>query len=376
MYLREVVLTHFRNHSSTDISFGKGLNALVGNNGQGKTNILEAVAYLSFTKSFYAVADVNALQFGCEFFEVDGKMETENGSQSNVAVRFQRSPSEKRITVNTHLVGRHADVIGEFPAVVLSPEHGSIVVGGPAERRRFLDMVLCQTSRAYLEDILEYRRVVKQRNRILADARYQQASISSVIEPWNESLILHGTRVMERRRRFLSALQPHVADAYRAVSGLTGEIDVIYTPGGLVEETTSEPYAEGWMKQQIHLRQAEEARRGTSLVGPHRDDIRFTISGVSVQHFASQGEQKSFLIALKLGEYQYVQECRRESPLLLLDDLFSELDQGRTERVLRRIEGKGQSIITATDVSVFRHIFDGNDQHRRFAVENGACRSS
>jgi len=376
MYLREVTLTHFRNHSSTNIAFGKGLNALVGNNGQGKTNVLEAIAYLSFTKSFYAAADTDALQFGHEFFEVRGGVEAENGSQTSVAVRFQKGPPEKRVAINAHQVERHADVVGEFPAVVLSPEHGAIIAGGPAERRRFLDIVLCQTSRSYLEDILEYRRVVRQRNRILADARYQQIPVPSAIEPWNESLVEHGARVMERRRRFLRVLQPHVAESYRVTSGSESDVGAIYAAGGSLDPGSEEAEVRTWMKDQIRLRQGEEARRGTSLVGPHRDDIQFTISGISVQQFASQGEQKSFLIALKLAEFQYVRESRDESPLLLLDDLFSELDQGRTERVLRRIEGTGQSIITATDVSVFRHIFDGKDQHRRFTVENGTCRPS
>jgi DNA replication and repair protein RecF len=372
----EVALSHFRNHSSTRIELGNGLNALVGNNGQGKTNILEAIAYLSFTKSFYAAADTDALQFGHEFFEIDGSIETDSNSCSGVAVRFQKDPLEKRITVNQHQVARHADVVGEFPAVVLSPEHGSIIAGGPAERRKFLDLVLSQTSRAYLEDVIEYRRVVRQRNKILADGRHQQVSVSLIIEPWTESLILHGARIMERRQRFLASLGPYVVESYQTISGGEHDIGVHYVPGGSLEAEQSEGDFRAWMSEQIRVRHAEEIKRGASLVGPHRDDVRFTISRLSAQQFASQGEQKSLLIALKMAEYEYIRERRNEWPLLLLDDVFSELDQERTERVLQRIGAKGQCVITATDVNVFRHVFDECEQHRRFTVENGTCRPS
>jgi DNA replication and repair protein RecF len=179
---------------------------------------------------------------------------------------------------------------------------------------------------------------------------------------------------MEKRRRFLAGLGPYVVESYKAISGMEHDVGISYSPGG-ASDTGGGDFG-AWMREQVRIRHAEEAKRGTSLVGPHRDDVRFTISGLSAQQFASQGEQKSLLIALKVAEYEYIRERRNESPLLLLDDLFSELDQGRTERVLQWIEGKGQCVITATEGSVFRRLFDERGQHRRFAVENGTCRPS
>lgn len=373
MILNEVTLTQFRNHTETFVRLGKGINAFVGNNGQGKTNILEAIAYLSLTKSFYASSDAEVLQFEKEFFAVEGQFTTDRGAQFTVAVRFDGMIREKRVTVNGHPQERLADIVGEFPSVILSPEHAGIATGGPVERRRFLDLVLCQTSRAYLEDLLEYRRILRQRNKILADARFQHLSVRPAIDPWNESFATYGSRLMARRGAFVHAFQSRVREAYATIAGSDDATALRYTSAGGVLDSHDPAEMRSWLLAEIEKKQEEEARRGTSLVGPHRDDVQLTIRGVDVHHFASQGEQKSLLIALKIAEYQYVFDQKGERPLLLLDDVFSELDQTRAEHVLCQVAAMGQTAITATSTAPFHRVLVEQPEHCRFTVDHGTC---
>jgi DNA replication and repair protein RecF len=264
--------------------------------------------------------------------------------------------------------------VGEFPSVILSPEQGGIATGGPGERRRFLDLVLCQTSRSYLEDLMEYRRVLRQRNKILADARFLQTPVSAAIEPWNEGLAAFGSRVMMRRREFLNMFEPLVQEAYTTIAGGTEKAEARYIPTGSVPESDSADDVRRWLASELERKQAEEIRRGTTLTGPHRDDMRLTIRSLDVHKFASQGEQKSLLIALKLAEYRYVEERKGERPLLLLDDVFSELDRERAAQVLRQVAGLGQSAITATSTVPFEHVLADELEQRTFMVEHGTCR--
>ena len=260
--------------------------------------------------------------------------------------------------------------------MILSPEHGGIATGGPAERRRFLDLVLCQTSRSYLEDSLEYRRVLRQRNRILSDARFHQKPVRPAIDPWNESLAVFGSRLMARRGEFVEAFQPLVEEAYARISGAADDAALRYVSAGTMPVSHNVADLYTWLTAELEMKQAEETRRGATLVGPHRDDVQLTIRGVNVSQFASQGEQKSLLIALKLAEYQYVCDRKGERPLLLLDDVFSELDGTRAEHVLRQVAALGQTVITATSMGPLQQVVAEDPDNCRFLIENGTCHPS
>jgi len=374
MILSRIRLRNFRNHAATTVEFGDGINAFLGDNGQGKTNILEAVSYLSLTKSFYASGDAEVIGIGGETFDLEGSLVSDAGVQHQVRVACARMPQEKKILVNGTHPSRLAAVIGRFPVVVLSPENGPITFGGPGERRKFMDMTLSQISGAYLEDILEYRKALRQRNRVLADTRARGSLPPGVIEPWTESVVAYGSRIAHRRALFASELRSYIVSAYRTIMP-EGEIpDIVYMCGFSMEDgNDARAYAAG-LAADLDARNSEELRRGLTLAGPHRDDLKLTLNGMDVQRFASQGQHKTLLVAMKIAEYSYMREKRDEAPMLLLDDVFSELDAGRVRRILGFAEGLGQVMITTTEGTVFDRSVGWDNHNRRFIVERGTCR--
>ena len=374
MILTRIRLCNFRNHAATSVEFGKGINAFLGANGQGKTNILEAVSYLSLTKSFYASGDADVIGIGTEAFDIEGTLVSDAGVQHQVRVSCTRMPQEKKFLVNGTPPERFAAVIGRFPVVVLSPENGSITSGGPGERRKFMDLALSQVSSAYLEDILEYRKALRQRNRILSDSRVRGELPAGVIEPWTESLVAYGSRISHRRALFASEFRSHILNAYRNIMPEEETPDIAYLCGFKTGEGEDvRGYAAG-LSADLESRHSEERRRGLTLAGPHRDDLRLTINGRDVQRFASQGQHKTLLVAMKIAEYSYMRERQNETPMFLLDDVFSELDMERVHRILAFAEGLGQVMITTTEGTVFGRSVPWGNHNRRFTVERGTCR--
>ncbi len=376
MIVGSIRVCNFRNHRESVLEFGDGVNALLGDNGEGKTNILEAISYLSLTKSFYASADATVVQIGQDGFEIEGVIVSGGGVAHRVHVGYDVPGAVKVYEIDGARPERLSSVIGQFPIVILSPENGAITFGGPAERRRFMDLTLSQISPAYLETLFEYRRVVRQRNRLLLDARMRGTQPEALLEPWDEGLALHGSILVERRQKFVEEFAGYVVRSYGdLVEGGGERPGIVYETmcvmgGGSAQR---EAVADGIRGLVRHLR-SEELRRGTTLVGPHRDNLRFTLSDVPVQEYASQGQHKSFLVALKIAEFAYLRERRGERPILLLDDVFSELDGRRSARMLHLVEGLGQTIITATEVRPFGAAIVWNDANRKFTVERGTCR--
>jgi DNA replication and repair protein RecF len=376
MQVRSVRLKAFRNHRDSHLEPGSGITLLLGDNGQGKTNVLEAISYLSLSKSFYAANDAQVVMLGESGLEIRADVADDAGHVSDVRVCVDAPAGKKSVVVNGAELERASALVGMFPAVILSPEHYGIVAGGPAERRRFLDIVLCQTSRSYLADVLEYRRVLRQRNRLLLDARLAGTAPGQELPAWTDELVRLGSRVMHRRAAFVDGIQEGVASAYSFVAGSPVDAVVRYAGAeGVHGETPIEEIA-GLLAGAIEQRAADEQRRGATLVGPHRDDLVFQVNGLAAEHFASQGEQKTLLIALKLAEFDFVAALRGETPILLLDDVFAELDRHRAARVIERLATGGQCIITATDESLMGNSMPWDGIHRRILVESGTCRAT
>ncbi|MGA9116992.1 MAG: DNA replication/repair protein RecF [Bacteroidota bacterium] len=370
MRVRRLFLRDFRNHERSEAEFGGGINALVGDNGQGKTNVLEAISYLCLTKSFYAGADGTVLRLGAEAFRVEGSLVSDAGAETLVAVSYASQERRKEIMLNGIPAESMVGVVGRFPVVILSPEHASVTGGSPAERRRFVDMLLSQVSRAYLAEALEYRRVLRQRNRLLRQLRGRVEGAAATLEPWDDGLARHGARLAARRAAFVREFSPFLLEAYRTFvrEGETPSIAYHPVPQGAAEGGVEE------FSSCLAAVRGEEVRRGLSLVGPHRDEFRMELSGLNVQAYASQGQHKTFLVALKVAEFFYMKEKTRETPLMLLDDVFSELDEGRTRRILEMFAGLGQTVLTATGEEVFRGAVPWSGENRRHRVAHGTIR--
>jgi len=368
--LQRIVLNNFRNHSSTLIDCSPSINLFLGNNGEGKTNILEGISYFCLAKSFYAASDSVVMKIGGPGFTATGKILSDSGVEYEIKVEFDRALNQKTVTVNKTRIDKASALIGWFPVVVLSPEQSTITFGSPADRRRFIDFVLSQSSRIYLESLIDYRRILKQRNKILSEMQTTRSKNRDAIEPWNESLIKVGSSIMKKREEFIEDFHGTMADAYALLSGVDERPGITYSPSFEYAKNDGD-VVETSFKKALQNQCSDEQRIGYTLVGPHRDEFIFQINGLHAKNFASQGQHKTFLVALKLAEFFYLKNRGGETPVLLLDDILSELDECRCRRLLEAVANTGQVFITSTD----EHALDGLSvvlaNPRKFFVKQG-----
>lgn len=364
MVLRSVSLTDVRNHEHSDVTCARDVNVLSGRNGSGKTSVLEAISMCALAKSFVPVTDHALIRRGAErcVSSVDAMRDREVPYRVSVAVQ---PGVRKRISTahGSNLTPR--DIIGEIPLVALSPDHKSITLGGPAERRAFIDGVMAQSSKRYTELLYEHRRLLKQRNAVLQSG--VGLAVQASLDVWTEQFVMVSAELVERRQQWIAEFSPRVCAAYQAVSGEQEMIDIAYEPdvctqGALAHDAvlTLESVAEAYRMLATQLRVREIAREST-MFGPQKDELTFRINGGLVREAASQGQHKSLLVALKLAECDVLHEQCSERPVVLLDDVFSELDRDRCARVLERIVEMGmQCFVTTTDgddvVSMMEHV--------------------
>lgn len=342
---------------------------LLGNNGQGKTNALEALSFFSLTKSFYASSDATVVKQGETFFEIDGTLESDRGKEFTVRITYDHTGKEKKFTINNAVPEKVSAVIGMFPVVVLSPENNAITFGAPNDRRKFIDLVISQSSASYVEDILEYRRILRQRNAILHNARGNECS--DTLAPWNEMLVHRGAVLINKRQAFLKEFLPYITEAFLHIVGEKETPKIEYFPSVQLDKEESIESIKQKLLQKLQRKYSDELRFGTTLVGPHRDEIVFSLNDMQVKHFASQGQHKTFLVALKVAEFFFLKERCNETPMFLLDDVFSELDEHRSSALLTLVESLGQTFITATSEKMFADL-QWNAQRKKFFIHHGA----
>ena len=370
MKISHATLRQFRNHTESVFNFGESINVLLGENGQGKTNVLEALSFLSLTKSFYASSDSTVLQQGKDIFEVEGKFLSDVKIFHTVRVAYSEQQKQKKFFVNTTEIEKLSSVIGQFPIVILSPENNTITFGSPSERRKFLDIVISQSSKAYLEDSIEYKRILRQRNKILSEAK--GSDCSALIDPWDEMLVRHGSKIVLKRAAFTREFAPYVYTAYSLLvreeeNPVVEYVSQSSTPSSATINNITQEF-----RRKLEQKKNDERRLCTTLVGPHRDDLMFSLHSLSLRQFASQGQHKTFLIALKVAEFFYLKERCSEIPIFLLDDVFSELDEQRSEKLIALIKTLGQIFITTTSEHVFNNTLLWNNECRKFTIKNGA----
>jgi DNA replication and repair protein RecF len=350
MLVRRIQLTNFRNHADSTFDFADSVNFVVGVNAQGKTSVLEALSYVCITKSFLQQADATVAKIGSESFAVDATVESDRNLVNHVRVTFEPKVGRSYF-LNGSELKRSSDVIGRFPIVVLSPKDFALTGGAPAERRVFVDMALSQVSHSYLDELMEYRRALKQRNRVLLDGKMKGTLDSDLLSAWTDALVSHGTRVMRKRKEFVEEFRLAFSTAYSSLIEHGEKPDLVYEPSfALAGRETESP--ELFYAALERLDKVERAR-GATLAGPHRDDVRFILNDMPIREFASQGQHKTFLVALKIAEFHYIKSKLNETPAMLLDDVMTELDFGRATKTVQAISTLGQAFITATDMVDF-----------------------
>ena len=372
MRLTTLSLRNFRNHTESHFDLADKTNVLLGDNGQGKTTVVEAISYLCLTKSFFAGSDADVLNFNAGLFEIEGVFRSDGDVETHVRVAYERETGRKAVLINGQSVVKFSEVIGRFPVVVSSPDHSSITMGSPAERRKFADFVISQASKSYLAGLVEYRRIVRQRNRILGDIKYGVGDSPGLLESWDEQLIKTGAAIMARRSAFVSDFKPFLEAAHRDLSDDKETPLMEYEPFRQSGTVGTEEDFRVLLTNDLRQKRTAELRTGSTLVGPHRDEFTCTINGHDLRKYASQGQHKTYLVALKMAEFFYLHERCHEMPLLLLDDIFSELDEHRAVRLLNFVGNLSQTFITSTTLHVFDSLTDLAGRGKRFLIEQGS----
>ena len=328
------------------------MNVIHGANGAGKTNVLEAVHYLCLGRSFLASKDRYALQFNQSFFELKGRFQP--GSRAPFDCRIVYKPDEgKRAFINGAPLERLSDLVGRAPVVVLAPGDIALTDGAPEERRRFLDNTLSQARAPYLNELLKYRRTMRQRNAVLSRGRSVEAGL---LEPWNAEFSKSAARITLARRDFVSEFSGYLDRAYEMMDSIGETPSITYRGFIRLDPELDFEDVLDLHREQLRVVFSREKEQRRSLVGPHRDELVFRLNGVEVRRFASQGQHRTFGMALQLAKYLFLRETRDEKPLLLLDDVFGDLDRDRSAVFLALLENEaelGQTLITGADQRIF-----------------------
>lgn len=361
MQITEVRLQGFRNYASARIAPAPGLNVLVGENAAGKTNVLEAVFLCALGRSHRTPRDAELINTGADAAFV-GLVLTTAGGTRDVAVRILRG-DRKRISVDGTQLSRSGELMGCLNAVLFAPEDMALVKDGPGERRRFLDMELSQQKPAYYYQLQQYNLALRQRNALLRQAGRPPCS---ALEPWEEQLARLGASIMASRAELMTELAALAREKHLALSGGRETLSAAYRPG--VVPNPSETAGDAILRRLISERERDFIR-GSTGAGPHRDDMELLLDGADVRVFGSQGQQRTVVLSLKLSELEILRKARGEPPILLLDDVFSELDRERQRMLLKACTGC-QTFITCTHLEEIGEA--GAAGMRVYSVQSGA----
>lgn len=361
MWIRSIELSNFRNYGDLQLELDPGINIFYGMNAQGKTNLLESIYLCSTTKSHRASRDKDMIRFGCEESHIK-MFVMRNDVPYRIDMHLKKSRS-KGIAINGLPIRKASELFGIVNVVFFSPEDLQIIKEGPSERRKFIDMELCQLDRIYVHNLIQYNKAVMQRNNLLKDLVIHP-EYGDMISVWDEQLVRYGKPVIQIRRRFLEELNEIVGEIHRNLTGEKETIRLIYEPD--VEDSAFE--------EELFCCRNRDERLKTTTVGPHRDDICFDINGMDIRKYGSQGQQRTAALSLKLAEIELVKKRTGQSPVLILDDVLSELDSGRQNHLLNSLQNI-QTLISCTGLDEFvRNRFHIDSV---FEVNNGCiCKKS
>ncbi len=355
MIIKSLELADFRNYETINISFDKGTNILYGDNAQGKTNILEAIYVSATTKSHKGSKDKEIVNFNKEEAHIRTYLEKED-IEYRVDMHLRKNKS-KGIAIDGQKIKKAADLLGLLNVVFFSPEDLAIIKNGPSERRRFADMELCQLDNFYIYNLNHYNKIINQRNKLLKDISFNPG-LKETLNIWDSQLVSFGSKIIERRNLFTEQLCEIIGNIHNKLSGGKEELIVKYEPDVSIEE----------FEDKMRENQEKDIRCKMTQSGPHRDDFSFIVNGIDIRKFGSQGQQRTAALSLKLSEIELVKKMTKDTPVLLLDDVLSELDSSRQNYLLNSI-GEIQTIITCTGLDEF--VNNRFEINRIFKVSNG-----
>lgn len=361
MFLTQLSLINFKNYAEFEAKFSEKINCFVGNNGMGKTNLLDAIYYLSFCKSFFNTIDSQNIKHNEGFFVIQGHF-NKTGDESEVYCGIKRN-QKKIFKKNKKEYDRLSEHIGQFPLVMISPGDSDLINGSSESRRKFLDGIISQYDKIYLDKLISYNQVLKQRNALLKHFSESRSFDSETLEIWDEQLIMYGKGILEIREEFLKQFIPLFNTYYKFISESKEEVALLY----------ENSLGEKDFKTALLTSLSRDRAVHYTTVGPHKDDLEFKLDTFSLKKYASQGQQKSFLLALKLAQFEFIKDQKHTKPLLLLDDVYDKLDEARFTKLLELVSSDkfGQVFITDTHADRMNELLNQKQiDHRIFLVEN------
>ncbi len=359
--LERLVVNNFKNITQADIHFTPKINCLVGPNGAGKTNVLDAIYYLSFTKSYFNITDSQAVQFDKDFFSLRGLYRRLNSTEE-IQIIFQKD--HKTVKRNQKKYKKLSQHIGLIPCVIITPEDSRLIMGSGEERRKFLDIIISQADPLYIANLTKYRKILQQRNSLIKQFARQKYVDQEMLELWDERLSQPANYIYTQRKNFVGKFKPILQHYYSLIANKGEQVDLEY------RSLLNNQDFRQLLKQSLQRDLALEY----TYIGIHRDDIEFKLNGQPIKKFGSQGQQKSFLLALKFAQHDFIKEKLKIKPLLLLDDIFDKLDPERVERLVHLVADSqfGQIFITHTNHQRLVQILSRIDtKYKIFSVKNG-----
>lgn len=355
MVIESLELKNYRNYRELHISFDPGTNVLYGDNAQGKTNILEAVYVCATTKSHRGSKDREIIEFGEEESHIKMNIR-KDGVPYRIDMHLKKNKT-KGVAINGIAIHKASELFGVVNVVFFSPEDLNLIKNGPAERRRFVDLELCQLNRLYVHSLVQYNKIILQRNKLLKEVAFRP-EYEEMLDIYDMQLITYGKELIHYRTDFIDQLNIIIREIHYNLSGKKEELEIRYEPNSSTDG----------LEEAIKKGRNLDLKQRTTLTGPHRDDISFFVNKIDIRRFGSQGQQRTAALSLKLAEIELVKKIVKDYPILLLDDVLSELDSGRQEHLLSGISHI-QTVITCTGLDDFiSHCFQID---KTFKVVNG-----
>lgn len=348
MYLKNLQLHHFRNYADADVEFSSSINVLIGENAQGKTNLLESIYVLAMTRSHRTNNDKELIEFSQDASQVSGVVERQLGP---LKLELDIGKRGKKAKVNHIEKARLSEYLGQLNVILFAPEDLALVKGAPTVRRRFIDMEFGQISPKYLHDLTQYRSILKQRNRYLKQLQTKEADDKVYLDVLSEQLAAVGGAIITQRIKFLSELEKYAQQLHQSITQGRERLTFEYESAVKNADELSEIEAAQALMDLYTRNQQKEIFQGTTLYGVHRDDVRFLLNGKNVQTYGSQGQQRTTALSVKLAEIDLMKNQTGEYPILLLDDVLSELDGARQTHLLKTIQDKVQTFLTTPGLS-------------------------